>query len=121
MDASVQVSLSVGDEHEQRDFQDEELQIEDGDTDADKEAEATARLLHFAIDEEMDCSSDSDSNSDSERDSGSDVISDQHAVWLEFIPDKLVYQNDSEVVIINETCYNLCILRLIDMTSCLIL
>ena len=31
MDASVQVSFSVGDEHEQREFQDEELQIEDGD------------------------------------------------------------------------------------------
>ena len=74
MDASVQVSFSVGDEHEQREFHDEELQIEDGDADGDKEAEATARLLHFSTDEEMDCSSDSDS--DSERDSDSDVISD---------------------------------------------
>ena len=75
------------DEHEQREFQDEELQIEDGDADVDKEAEATARLLHFPTDEEMDCSSDSDSDCDSVRDSDSDVISDWHAVWLEFIPD----------------------------------
>ena len=30
-------------------------------------------------------------------------------------------QRDSEVAIINQTCYNFCILRLIDMTSCLIL
>ena len=58
----------------QREFQDEELQIEDGGADGDKEAEATARLIHFPTDEEMDCSSDSDS--DSERDSDSDVISD---------------------------------------------
>ena len=59
----------------QREFQDEELQIEDGGADGDKEAEATARLIHFPTDEEMDCSSDSDSDSDSENERDSAVTS----------------------------------------------
>ena len=54
MDASVDC-LSVGDEHEQREFQDEK-HIEDGDADVAKEPEATARLLHFPTGEETDCS-----------------------------------------------------------------